>query len=121
MQEQVLLHVSDELLQCDEQCGNQLDHLGHQSSHILDQTLKELPEEAPHYTGEEKQYHIGLAQGKIKKHKRLEVYKQIRTITVTTIGKSMNNQSQGFGSESQNYHLKWFRLIIASSCRVGCR
>lgn len=55
MQEQVLLHVSDELLQCDEQCGNQLDHLGHQSSHILDQTLKELPEEAPHYTGEEKQ------------------------------------------------------------------
>lgn len=51
MQEQVLLHVSDELLQCDGQYGNQFDHLDHQSSRIPDQTLKELQVGEPRYTG----------------------------------------------------------------------
>ena len=53
MQEKELLHAFDELLRCGAQCGNQFDHLDHQSSHIPDQTLKELQEGEPHYTGQQ--------------------------------------------------------------------
>jgi hypothetical protein len=51
MEEQEL-HAFDELLQYGAQCGNQFDYWDRQSSHIPDQTLKELKGGEPRYTGE---------------------------------------------------------------------